>query len=235
MRNFFIFGGKDSRDYGVYITGTGVYNAPLKSYDTITVPGRSGDLVMANHRFENTELTYPAFIYANFKMAISQFKSAMLSADGYQRLEDSYNTDEYRKALYAGEMEVEARQQQDAGSFEIVFNCDPRRFLKIGENVQTISSGGSISNPTLFPSKPLIKVTGYGTLYVGGQQIVISQHFTSVNIDCEMMDCYSGTSNANSYVTMQGNYFPELPPGNTGITYSGNITKVEITPRWWRV
>lgn len=235
MRNFFIFGGKDSRDYGVYITGTGVYNAPLKSYDTITVPGRSGDLVMDNHRFENVELTYPAFIYANFKTAISQFKSAMLSADGYQRLEDSYNTDEYRKALYAGEMEVEARPQHDAGSFEIVFNCDPRRFLKIGDVSVTVANNKHIDNPTLFPAKPLIRVTGYGTLYVGSQQITIAQHFTSVDIDCEMMDCYSGTSNANSYVTMQGNDFPTLPPGRTGITYSGSITKVEITPKWWRI
>lgn len=235
MRNFFIFGGKDSRDYGVYITGTGVYNAPLKSYDTIAVPGRSGDLVMANHRFENVELTYPAFIYANFKTAISQFKSAMLSADGYQRLEDSYNTEEYRKALYAGEMEVEARPQQDAGSFEIVFNCDPRRFLKSGDVSVTVANNKHIDNPTMFPAKPLIRVTGYGTLYIGSQQIVIAQHFTYIDIDCEMMDCYSGTSNANSYVTMQGNDFPTLPPGRTGITYSGNITKVEITPKWWRI
>lgn len=235
MRNFFKFGGKDSRDYGVYITGTGVYNAPLKSYDTVTVPGRSGDLIIDNHRFENAELTYPAFIYANFKAAISQFKAAMLSGNGYQRLEDSYNPEEYRKALYVGDMEVEARPQHDAGSFEITFNCDPRRFLKSGEVAAAIASGTFIDNPTEFTAKPLIRVTGYGTLYVGSQQITIAQHFNYIDIDCEMMDCYNGTSNANSYVTMQGNDFPELPPGRTGITYSGHITKVEITPRWWRI
>ena len=235
MRNFFKFGGKDSRDYGVYITGTGVYNAPLKSYDTVTVPGRSGDLIIDNHRFENVELTYPAFIYANFKTAISQFKAAMLSENGYQRLEDSYNPEEYRKALYVGDMEVEARPKHDAGSFEITFNCDPRRFLKSGEVAAAVASGKFIDNPTKFTAKPLIRVTGYGTLYVGSQQITIAQHFQYIDIDCEMMDCYNGTSNANSYVTMQGNDFPELPPGRTGITYSGHITKVEITPRWWRI
>lgn len=233
MRNWFIFGGKDCRDYGVYISGQGTYNAPLKSYDRIAIPGRSGDLVMNNHRYENVELTYPAFIYANFRQSISRFKEAMLSMDGYQRLEDTYNPEEFRRALYSGEMDVEATPANNAGQFEVTFTCDPRRFLKSGELPVTVASGGFINNPTLFTSKPLIRVTGYGTLDVVEDRILIANQYEYIDIDCEMMDCYHGTDNANGYVTL--NDFPELRSGRTGITYSGHITKVEITPHWWRV
>lgn len=235
MRNFFIYGGKDSRDYGVYISGQGTYNAPRKDIETIQVPGRSGDLSFFNGRFDNTEVTYPAFIYSDFKTAISRFKEALLSLDGYQDLEDSYNPDEYRRALYKGDMEVDARTRNDAGQFEIVFECDPRRFLKVGKLPVTVLTGKYIENPTLFNSKPLIRVTGYGTVSIGHYTITIDNEYPYVDIDCDMMDCYHGTDNANSVVSFSSTDFPELSPGRNNVVYSGNVTKVEITPHWWRL
>ena len=235
MRNYFTFGSKDSRTYGVYISGQGTYNAPEKKYTRVSVPGRNGDLIMNDHRFENVELTYPAFISSDFKNQIALYKEALLSLDGYQRLDDSYNPDEYRKALYSGDMEVEATLLNNAGQFEITFSCDPRRFLKSGETTQTITSGSSISNPTQFKAQPLIRVTGYGTVTIGTQQITVDNHYTYVDIDCEMMDCFKGTYNANQYVSFTGNDFPVLNPGTNNITYDNTVTKLEITPRWWRV
>ena len=231
----FIFNGVNSESYGVWIKGSGVYNAPERIYESIEIPGRNGTLTLDGGAFREIEHTYPAFIYMNFDSNIEGLRNALMASPGCHRLEDSYHPDEFYLARYMDGLEASVFPLGTAGEFDLKFVRDPRRFLTSGETVQTISSGGSINNPTLFPAKPLIKVTGYGTLTVGSQQIVIAQHFASVNIDCEMMDCYSGTSNANAYVTMQGNYFPELPSGNTGITYSGNITKVEITPRWWQI
>lgn len=235
MRNFFIYGGRDCRDYGVYISGQGTYNSPVKSYDKITIPGRSGDLLISNNRFDNVDLKYPAFIYDHFTEAISKFKEALLSIDGYQRLEDSYNPEEYRRALFAGDLTVEANRNNTAGQFDITFSCDPRRFLKSGEYPQIIRSGGHLDNPTQFTAQPLIKVTGYGELIIGEYTINISEHFPYTFIDCSMMDCYHDADNANQYVSINGNNFPALKAGRTGVTYSGNISSIEITPNWWRV
>lgn len=235
MRNFFRYGGMDSRDYGVYISGQGTYDAPVKDVEFVQVPGRSGDLTISNNRFENIELTYPAFIYADFKTAISRFKEALLSVDGYQELEDSYAPDEYRRAIYTGDMKVDATNRNDAGEFDVTFNCDPRRFLRIGKLPVTMRSGGYIENPTKFDAKPLIRVTGYGTVVIGHVTITIASGFSYIDIDSEMLDCYSGTSNANSKVSFSDNDFPVLPPGKTGVTYSGNVSSVVITPNWWRV
>ena len=108
-------------------------------------------------------------------------------------------------------------------------------FFFSGETTSTYTANGSITNPTLFESRPLIKVTGYGTLTLGGEQIVIAQRFNYVNIDCDIQDCYYGTQNANSVVTFNSNNFPVLKPGVNNFTKTSNISKIEITPRWFRI
>lgn len=92
----------------------------------------------------------------------------------------------------------------------------------------------AIYNPTMFPSKPLIRVTGYGTLSVGDYSLTIQQHSQSyIDIDSDIEDCYCGTVNMNQYVSLED--FPELEPGVNGITHDSTITAVQITPRWYRV
>ena len=236
MRNYFTFNSNDSRNYGVYISGSGVYNAPEHVYDAIKIPGRNGDLLIDRHKFENIKVTYPAFICDDFKNKLASLRSMLLSQNGYQKLVDSYHTDEYRMAYFAGGINVKPREQNDAGEFDLTFICKPQRFLNSGDTATTItSSTGTISNPTLFDSKPLIRVTGYGTLTIGSDVITIANTYAYVDIDSELQDCYHGSDNANAQVTFQSNNFPVLKPGTNNIAISGNITSVKITPRWFIV
>lgn len=158
MRNYFTFGNIDSRDFGVYISGSGTYNAPVKAYSAISVPGRNGDLLIDEKRYENIEVTYPAFIYRDFKANLAKLRSALLAMDGYARLEDTYHTDEFRLGYFQGGIEVDALPTNDAGKFNITFNCKPQRFLTGGEVVHEYTEDASINNLTLFASKPLIRV-----------------------------------------------------------------------------
>lgn len=236
MRNYLTFGSFDSRNFGVYIGGEGTYNAPARVYNTVSVPGRNGDLLFDQKKFENIEVIYPAFIAgSNFKANITAFRSALMSASGYVRITDTYHPEEYRLGYFAEAFEVEARSQNDGGTFEIVFRCKPQRFLTSGETTSSYTANGSITNPTLFESRPLIKVTGYGTLTIGSEQIVIANRFSYVNIDSDIQDCYYGAQNANSVVTFNSNNFPVLKPGVNNFTKTANISKIEITPRWFRI
>lgn len=47
------------------------------------------------------------------------------------------------------------------------------------------------------------------------------------------MECYSGSNNCNNLITASDS-FPVLPPGDTGITWSG-FSSVSITPRWFKI
>ena len=122
MRNYFTLDGVDSRNFGVYISGKGTFNASGRDYNIIPVPGRNGDLVGPEKRFLNGTLTYPAFIYANFKQQIEAFRNFLLSLVGYHDLIDSYHPNEIRKVLFEGPFEPDVEPKNDAGRFDIEFN-----------------------------------------------------------------------------------------------------------------
>ena len=235
MRNYFTLDGVDSRDFGVYISGQGTFNASGRDYNIIPVPGRNGDLVGPEKRFLNGTLTYPAFIYANFKQQIEAFRNFLLSLVGYHDLIDSYHPNEIRKVLFEGPFEADVEPKNDAGRFDIEFNCKPQRFLASGNQVTTLTADGSITNPTRFDARPLLRVYGTGTLGIGSQSVTITQADVYTDIDCEMMDAFKGTANKNPYVQLTNYNFPVFVPGVNNISLGAGITQVDITPRWWVV
>lgn len=231
------FDNENSLDYGVYITGEAVYNAPERAMEMISIPGKNGAIPLDQGRFENISVKYPAGAFgktqSEFASNIMKFRNVLASRYRYVRLSDDYNTDEFRLGMYRSGLETKPVLMSRAGEFDIVFDCKPQRFLTSGETVVTKTSSGSISNPTNFDAQPLLVVTGTGTLTVNGVQITISK--TPTTIDCESMEAYNGTTSRNGDIVLTPNEFPVLSPGSNTITLSAGITKVEITPRWWRI
>lgn len=156
---YFIFDGAKSSDYGVWIHGGGTYNAPKRRYKDYTVPGRNGTLTIDEGVFEEIEVVYPAFIARDFPANIEAFRNELMSRSGYVRMTDSYHPGEYYLAKYMDGLDADVAPGGAGGSFNLTFRRDPRRFLTSGETVQAFTSSGSITNPTLFASKPLIRVT----------------------------------------------------------------------------
>ena len=172
-----VFDGVDSRDYGIYITGDAVFNSPERDVEMIEIPGRNGAYALDKGRFSNIEVSYPAGIFgdteADFRQGIRAFRNALASRKGYKRLEDDYNPDEYRMAVYKNGLEVTPTALK-AGEFTITFDAMPQRFLKSGETAVAVASGGTLNNPTLFESHPLLQVWGYGDIGINDDTITIS-------------------------------------------------------------
>ena len=172
----FTFGGINSRQYGVYITGGGVFNAPERNVEMVEIPGRNGAYALDKGNFNNIEVTYPAGIFADteadFAKAVADLRSFLCSQSGYVRLEDDYNPNEYRLAIYKSGLDV-SHDMLINGEFDLVFTCKPQRYLKSGETAISVTSGDTVTNPTLFDAKPMIEATGYGTIGIGGAEIEV--------------------------------------------------------------
>ena len=170
----FTFDGESSASYGVMILGEGVFNAPEREVEMISIPGRNGAYALDKGRFENIEVTYPATIVANnpadFAQAVSDLRNMLCSKAGYCRLSDDYHPDEFRMATYKSGLEVEEMVLK-AGEFDIVFDCKPQRWLLDGDASVPAASGDKIFNPTRFPSHPLLLVEGYGVIQFNGYAI----------------------------------------------------------------
>lgn len=171
------FGGINSKDYGVYIEGESAFNAPQRDVELIETPGRNGAYVHDMGRYSNIEVSYPAGLFGHseseFAEKISNFRNAICSKKGYQRLTDDYNPDEYRMGVYSSGLDVKPAILR-AGEFELKFNCKPQRFLTSGDVPVSLDSGDTLTNPTLFESKPLIECKGYGDINLGDKTISIT-------------------------------------------------------------
>ena len=173
--NSLIFGGVNSADYGIYITGEATFDAPKRLVDMVSVPGRNGAIALDQGHWDNITVEYPAGVFGSdqtdFRSAMSDFRNAIVSQIGYQRLTDTYHPDEYRMALYVEGIEVDPTAHNIAGEFTLKFNCKPQRWLTSGETAVSVSSGDTLTNPTQYASGPLLAVRGEGTINIGTQEI----------------------------------------------------------------
>ena len=179
------FGGINSKDYGVYIEGESAFNAPQRDVELIEIPGRNGAYVHDMGRYSNIEVSYPAGLFGHseseFAEKISNFRNAICSKKGYQKLTDDYNPDEYRMGVYSSGLDVKPAILR-AGQFELKFNCKPQRFLTSGDVPVSLDSGDTLTNPTLFESKPLLLIDGYGDFSLNGHQMNIAQGAVMGNV-----------------------------------------------------
>lgn len=234
--SYLVYNGRNLSDFGVMISGVGTYNAPSRVVTEEAVPGRNGTLLIDGGRFDNIEVTYPAFIAENFAENMARLRDFLMSIQGYARLSDSYHTDEFRLAAVSGGIGVETSGRYNTeGQFDLSFNCKPQRFLTSGETAQSFEEDGSIENPTSFESKPIIRIIGAGTVGIGSVSITFDGSSPYVDLDCDIQDAYYGASSKNNAVTLTPNRFPVLGAGATGITVGTGITEVDITPRWYRI
>lgn len=231
--NEFIFCGKHSHDFGIFISGRGSFNAPERDTETVAIPGKNGELEISHNRFRNIPVEYPACIAKQFKPRAAAARAWLLAGlGGYHRLEDTYHPEHYRLARFTGPLDFESYALR-AAEFTIAFDCKPQRFLKSGESLLPLYASGKLYNPTAFTALPLIRIygTSAGVLTVGNTVVQIKSINEYVDLDCELQDAFKGITNCNSNIYAPD--FPTLPPGETGISFSGGITKIEIRPRWW--
>ena len=199
----FTFDGVTSGSLGVAILGDGAFNAPERDVEMVAIPGRNGDYILDKGRYMNIEVTYPCTLVADsvadFPQAMADLRSLLCSKTTYCRLEDDYNPNEYRMAMYKSGLEVDPMVLK-AGTFDITFECKPQRFLKSGETAVSVTSGDEITNPTIFTARPLLEVNGYGDInfgddvisiesrLIGRTQLSRSKNENKVSLDVSMMN-----------------------------------------------
>ena len=197
LLNHLTYDGVDSSSFGVFISGEGVFDAPARRGEMISIPGRNGSLFMDEGVFENIEVEYPAFIgtgyEALFRKKLGDLRSWLTSRGNYKRLTDTYHPDEFRLGVFRESLETDPQYITRAGKFTMKFDCKPQRYLVSGEDPVVFYENGTIVNPTLFASSPLIKVAGNGTVAIGENgkyRFIVSNNPGIIWIDTDIMEAY---------------------------------------------
>lgn len=234
--SYFLYGSENSLDYALTIEEYPEYNIAERVIERYKVPGRSGDLIFDTGSYSNVKQKYKVYIKAqplNTHQAARLAAKWLQSPGGYRRLEDSYDPEIYRMAMFTGPVDV-SNWFAKYGRAELEFDCRPQRFLKSGEYPLTVENQGHLYNPGM-EAAPLIFITGSGagSITLGDYNVQISSiPPDGIYLDCDTQNACSGTENKNNQIALS-NGFPILIPGDTKIGWSGGITGVQITPRWW--
>ena len=116
-------------------------------------------------------------------------------------------------------------------SFAVNFRCQPFWYPE-SVPVETLTASTSLlNNPGSVYSEPTITVYGSGeiTLMVGTQIVELTDIEDSITLNTSLMEAYKGDLSMNGCVSGE---FPVLKPGANAISWSGNVTKVEVQPNW---
>lgn len=228
------YNGRQFSEFNTFFDGSKAFGTPEKDYELVEIMGRNGSLSIYNDRFKDIALPFPCFIRTGFLTHFRDLTEFLNSQEGYLRLETSKEPNHFRMALFQGVVDPQTTAFNHGGQFTINFLAHPERWLKSGEQWATLTADGTITNPTLFKSKPIIRVYGAGQIGVGSETLTLTQAGNDyVDIDCDMMNAHEGATSMNQY--LQVTDFPTLHPGSNGITLGTGVTKVEIQPRWFEV
>ena len=238
---YFTYNGRSSADFGLHIEKKDVFSAPEYDAEFISIPGRSGDIINPNRRFANIKVTYTVFLARKNAAALASvlrdIKGWLYSEpDRYHEITDSYDAEYFRYGVISGNLDIE-EQLNKVSSFTVTFNCKPYKFSYAGQQTVAVDDSTlTVTNPTAFESRPHIKISGSGAVTLnissGGSTNAwtISAIDEYIEIDSELMNCFKGTVLKND--TVKGAEFPVLKPGACTISCTGDVSRIEVIPRW---
>lgn len=239
-----VYGGESSSDYGMVVAEAPAYERPKRKQTIYNVPGRNGSIIFQEDAWEDVNRSYKVWLAEDgndtLVEKVDAFEAWLNSQKGYVRLEDNFEPDVFRLAYYSGG-DGFSNSLTQYGEATLNFTCRPERFLKSGETAVTVVTGDTITNPTKYISKPLIRISANGKIRIAifkgaeGNEITATVE-DNLYIDCESMNAYR---QANEY--QNGNIsgdFPVIYPGINGVNITvvtGTLTSVSVTPRFYTI
>lgn len=219
------FNGITSDSIGVIVERIPNRFVPTRRYIEQEVAGRNGNVLLIDRSFPNVVQEYEVYLSAESAGLPSVAKACaewLCSPTGYSVLTDSYDDSCYREAFLVDGFNIE-NSLNKFGRCTITFSCKPQKYLLSGT---TSTTSLTLVNPTKFEARPLIEVSGSGTIDINGVEIEVLETVSSFKIDCETM-------NADDNSKIFCLEFPVLSVGTSSVTHDNTITSIEITPRWW--
>jgi len=230
MKDYFIWRGQKCTELGITVLELPDIVIPKERVTFTTIPGRSGAIATTEGTDVYDDITLSCTCYVKNTADVTRI-AAYLRGSSVLRLPNRPGG--YYEARIINQISFERiLRGSPARTFTVNFRCKPLFRLDSGETAVTVTSGQFLNNPTGTQARPIISITGSGdiTLMVGTQIITLGGISGGIVLDSEFQEAYYNGVLLNSKMT--GN-FPVLPAGNTAISWSGgNVTKVEVTPRW---
>lgn len=219
-------------EYGIHPQGRCEVPSAEQKVEIVDIRGRETPLTK-KYGYENILLPITFNMYSeddSFKKVFRIAKQHLLNAKTLILDDDD---EVYYKVIHV-QIETAENLIRQFGEFTVNFTISPFQFA-VGNNPVLLTEQTTIENPG-YVALPIVKVwcEGTGAFSIGNQEIIIQNVNGTITIDSEMMNAYrEGNPPQNMNSKMIGE-FPRIISGKNKVSFSGGITKMEITPnfRW---
>lgn len=228
MMDWFEWNGIRCTQYGIHVLEQPPVTIPSERVTFTDVPGRSGSLTQLEGDDVYDDMVLTATCLIDDPSRITEI-AAWLRGSGTVTFANRQGGLYHARVINQIPFEKILRGNPHR-SFAINFRCKPFWYLSDVEPITLTTSGTFITNPGGVASEPVITVYGYGeiTLMVG-MTITELEITDKITLDTPLMEAYVGATSLNN--CMSGD-FPVLLAGKNAVSWSGNVSKVEIEPNW---
>ncbi|MCL2559282.1 MAG: hypothetical protein FWE07_02235 [Turicibacter sp.] len=234
----FTYKGKSSKEMNLRVVGNVSFASPSRDVRAVQVPGRDGDLMLDNGRFNSVVRSIPCRIEpvdgGDIEALISRINN-WLSDDGNLHEFGWDNDPDFKYLARVDGGVVSQRILSHFGTTAIDFRMHPIKYLRASLNERPVTSGTNVANPFSIDAKPRMRIVRVGsgegdvTIHVGGRPVLIRGLASGCIIDSDTQTI----TNLNGTVTLFSQMrspFPVLRPGDNQITFPANV-QVQLTPR----
>ena len=212
---------------GCVVTDFGKVEAAKPRGEVANLHGVNGSYRVLDGSFDSYERTFT--LHVKKMVEISSILDKFQSNDNV--LEFSY---QLGSLFYANFVTASFEPfGNHAWKLAIKLDMQPFRYQKDSEPI-VFTVSGTISNPGSVYSEPIIEIEGDGdiSLTIGRKTMYLTIK-TKATIDCRQgkQNIYNATGAVQNTLRKRGGFF-EIPSGNSGIAFVGNVRKVTIKPNW---
>lgn len=212
---------------GCVVTDFGDVEVAKPKGDVTKLYGVNGNYRVLDGSYESYERTFKFYISKQVDIATV-----------VQKFQPDNNVMEFSYQLgsvfYANFLSASYKPSGHHGwELSIKLDMQPFRYPQSVEPV-VLTSAGTIDNIGTVYSEPIIEIEGDGdvSLTIGRKTMYLTVN-TKATIDCRQgkQNIYNATGAVQNTLRKRGGFF-EIPVGNTGVTFTGNVSKVTIKPNW---
>lgn len=214
------------RDYYVCMVDRPKIPTAKKKIEFIEVDGRENGALTKNKGYEDVEFTVEFNLLEdeNIKPLLRKIKAWIMRAKIVSFTDDFV----YRKikSVEIGDIENEI---EEYGKFQVTFKSDPYEYSI--EQPITITNPVTIMNQGTLHSLPKLTIYGTGniTIQINGISFQVKDVNPFVIVDSDLMECYYNTTPMNDKMVGK---FPAFKEEENTISWTGNVSKIDIETRW---
>lgn len=243
MDGWFKLGEHWSEEFQMYLTGRPEKRKAQRIFTLDEVPGVNKLVSSDKGYYTNAEQTLECFYISPTLDSIQYVEDSITDAldtrGQYVDFIPYYDPAYVYSVIVINEPTFKGDASYMRGvSFSFDLSIAPFKKRIGGTKIITLTKNMRLYNPEKYPSDPKLKIYGNGNvnIFINNRKTTFLnvENVIEIDSDPDVMEVFKEESGVliNQHQKFVRQNFPILDPGFNDISWNGNVTKIELEPRW---